>query len=190
MSHMYQCNWDAGNHQRRKAADITCDGSKKTRYNKIWRWCASRFRKTVLVHDVDNIAISALRNPEAQLDVEIMAVMVRPSKQAKWRGILFLHRVTATLLYQPCRGYDNVFWPAPSHKVLADPRRRSGTSNAFISLFPEEGRFKRVINWYEPMLEMDTNGRQQFAYVMYQEYVGIERDQSKNSRKITHANDD
>ena len=100
------------------ANDIT-DGCRETRYNKIRRWCASRFRKTVLVHGVDKNAVSALRNLEAQLDVEIMAVMVRPSKQAKCRGILFLHRVTAKFLYQLCRVYDNVFWPAPSHSTLA-----------------------------------------------------------------------
>ena len=98
------CMYSYNKEKMRLAIDSdTTDGCCETRYNKIWRWCASRFCKAVLIHDVDKNATSALRNLEAQLAVEIMAVMVRASKQAKCRGILFLHRVTATLLYQPCR---------------------------------------------------------------------------------------
>jgi hypothetical protein len=40
------------------------------------------------------------------------------------------------------------------------------------------------------LLELDTTCRRQVADVMYQDDVEIERERSKNSRKITHANDD
>ncbi len=137
-------------------SDIT-DGCSEKSYNKIWRWCASRFCKTVLVWNVDNIAISALRNLEAQLDVKIMVVMGRPSKQAKWHGISFLHRVTATLLYQACRGYDNVFWPALSHTCVPVVRScaevQSCAKWCYCSFAPEyadDGRRK----WSRPIFGM------------------------------------
>ena len=37
---------------------------------------------------------------------------------------------------------------------------------------------------------MDTNSRRLFAVVVYHEYVEIEREPSKKSRKISHAKDD